>query len=72
MEGAGLWALVLRLGGQVRLAVGMGGAAHVGWDMVAALALGRAMGVPGWLVAEVLPEVESVAMAAINKGARDD
>jgi hypothetical protein len=68
VEGAGLWALMTRLGGQVRLSAGMGGAVYLGWDMTAALALGRAMGLRGWLLAEVLPDCEAVAMAALNKG----
>lgn len=41
-------------------------AVHAGWDMTAALALGRALGLPEWLIAEVLPEIEVVAMAGLN------
>lgn len=42
-------------------------AIHAGWDMTAALALGSALGLPDWLIAELLPEIEAVAMAGLNK-----
>lgn len=41
-------------------------ARYLAWDMGVALALGRAMGLSGHLIAEVLPEIEPVAMAALN------
>lgn len=34
--------------------------------MTAALALGCALGLPDWLIAEALPEIEAVAMAGLN------
>jgi hypothetical protein len=45
----------------------MGGVAVLGWDMVAALALGRAMGASEWLVAEMLPGIEAAMVAAKAK-----
>lgn len=66
-----MWALVTRLGGQIRVATGLGGAIMLGWDMGAAFELSRALGLPDWLVAEWLPAIESAATAAINEGAAD-
>lgn len=46
---------MLRIGGQVRTDWG-----HVtGWDFTAALAMGRALGVPDLAVAEFLPWIEA-------------
>jgi len=64
-----MWALVTRLGGQRRIAIGAGGAIMLGWDMGAAFELSRALGLPDWLVAEWLPAIESAAVAATNEGA---
>lgn len=44
----------------------------LGWDMGAALAMGAAMGLPAHLVADILPEIEPVVMAALNKGSESD
>jgi hypothetical protein len=66
-----IWELVTRLGGQMRVASTMGGAVVMGWDMVAALALGRAMGLPEWLVAEMLPEIEAAMVSTKAKGGSD-
>lgn len=49
-----MWQLVLRLGGQLRTDWGR----VTGWDMTAALTMGQAMGLPGWFLADVLPEIE--------------
>ena len=66
-EGWQIWDLVLRLGGQVRMVAGMGGAAFVGWDMAAALALAEALNVDPAMVAEILPAVEQAAMRKMNE-----
>lgn len=67
-----IWDLVLRLGGQMRVAIGLGGGRITGWDMPAALALGRALDVPERLVAEILPDIEAVMVREINKGGSDE
>lgn len=40
--------------------------AVIGWDMSAALAMAQALGVPVGVVAELLPAIEAVMVAAIN------
>lgn len=55
-----------RLGGQLRLVSGGTGAGVIGWDMGAALALAAALGVPPLAVAELLPSIEAVMVAAMN------
>lgn len=67
-----IWDLVLRLGGQMRVSTGLGGGRITGWDMPAALALGRALDVPERLVAEILPDIEAVMVREINKGSSDE
>jgi len=42
-------------------------AAVIGWDMSAALALGRALGVPPLAMAELLPVAEAVMVAKLNE-----
>ncbi len=59
-----VWDLVGRLGGQLRVAPSGG---IIGWDMNAALALARALGVPGVAVAELLPAIEAVMVAKLNE-----
>lgn len=49
-----------RLGGQVRVAGGMGGSTVLGWDMGAALHLGAALGISPRIIAELLPLIEAV------------
>lgn len=66
-----VWDLVLRLGGQWRMISGMGGAHVLGWDMGAALPLADALGLDRWLVAQILPDVETAATAAMNEAMRD-
>ena len=46
---------------------GMGGAAFIGWDMTAALALAEALHVDPALVAEILPALEQAAMRKLNE-----
>lgn len=67
-----MWALILRLTRQLRAVPGLDRMVFVGWDMTAALALGRAMDIHDWLIAEVLPEVEAVAMAGLNGRENDN
>lgn len=63
-----MWDLILRLGDrQVRAASG----GILGWDMGVALPMGAALGIDGILIAEVLPEVEPAAMAAIHERMTD-
>ena len=52
-----------RLGGQLRVIPG----AVIGWDMSAALALGDALGVPPFAMAELLPEIEAVMVRRLNE-----
>jgi len=59
-----VWDLVGRLGGQLRVAPSGG---VLGWDMGAALALARALGVPGMVVAELLPLTEAVMVEKLNE-----
>ena len=62
-DGWQVWDLVGRLGGQMRVA----GKAVLGWDMGAALALARALGLNPMVVAELLPELEAVMVRRINE-----
>jgi hypothetical protein len=62
-EGVQVWDLVQRLGGQLRVVPG----AVIGWDMAAALALGRALGVPALAIAELLPAIEAVMVRKVNE-----
>jgi len=62
VEGWQVWHLVQRLGGQVRAVQGV----ILGWDMGAALAMGRALGVPEMLAADALPAVEAVMVKHLN------
>jgi len=39
----------------------------IGWDMGAALALGRALGANAGAVAELLPPIEAVMVAKLNE-----
>jgi len=39
----------------------------IGWDMGAALSLGRALGVPALAMAEFLPAIEAVMVRKINE-----
>lgn len=57
-----VWDLVGRLGGQLRLAPSGG---IVGWDLGAALALARALGIDPAPVAELLPPIEAVMVGKL-------
>lgn len=58
-----------RLGGQLRVS----GAAVIGFDFTAALAMADALGTDRRAVAELLPEIEAAMVRALNKqqGGRD-
>lgn len=59
-----------RLGGQLRITNG----AVLGWDMGAAIALARALGIDTLIAAELLPEIEAVMVHKLNEqmeGSRD-
>lgn len=45
----------------------MGGATVLGWDMNAALAMARALGVDPLIAAESLPEIEAVMVRKLNE-----
>ena len=45
----------------------MGGATVLGWDMNAALAMARALGVDPLIAAECLPEIEAVMVRKLNE-----
>jgi hypothetical protein len=53
----------MRLGGQLRVAAPL----VLGWDMTAALAFGRALGVCERALAELLPEIEAQMVAKMNE-----
>lgn len=53
----------MRLGGQLRVAPG----AIIGWDMNAALAMARALGIDVRAAAELLPEIEAVMATKLNE-----
>jgi len=59
-----VWDLVTRLGGQMRVAPSGG---IIGWDMGAALALARALGLDPAPVAEMLPPIEAVMVSKLNE-----
>ncbi len=56
--------LVGRIGGQIRVAPSGG---VIGWDMGTALAMARALGVPGVVVAELLPAIEAAMIVKLNE-----
>lgn len=66
-----IWDVARRMGRQVRIVAGMGGAAVVGFDLPAGLALSAAIApdVPAWVVAEALSDIEPVAVKAMNEQA---
>ena len=63
-EGRQVWDLAQHLDGQVRVA-SMGGV--IGFDLTAALAMARALGVPQAAVAELLPTVEAAMVVRLNE-----
>jgi hypothetical protein len=66
-EGWQVWDLAQRLTGQLRVATGMGGTMVLGWDMTAALAMARALGLDPLIAAECLPEIEAVMVRKLNE-----
>lgn len=56
---------MLKLGGQIRTDWGR----VTGWDMAAALAMGQAMGLPGWFLVDVLPEIEIKMIVGLKEAA---
>jgi hypothetical protein len=68
-EGVQVWDLVGRLGGQLRATK----QTILGWDMGAALAMARALGINGLVAMELLPEIEAVMVKRVNEqiGAQD-
>lgn len=63
--------IIPKLETQLRVVSGADGLLVLGIDIVAALALAGAMGLPPAAVAEWLPAVEAVAVRAINRRIRD-
>ncbi len=59
-----VWDLVGRLGGQLRVSPAGG---VIGWDLGAALALARALGIDTAPVAEMLPPLEAVMAGKLNE-----
>jgi len=45
----------------------MGGTMVLGWDMTAALAMARALGVDPLIAAECLPEIEAAMVRKLNE-----
>jgi pimeloyl-ACP methyl ester carboxylesterase len=68
-EGAQVWDLVGRLGGQLRATRQI----ILGWDMGAALAMAHALGINGLAAMELLPEIEAIMVKRVNEqiGAQD-
>ena len=58
-----IWDLVGRLGGQLRATKQI----VLGWDMGAALAMARALGINGLVAMELLPEIEAVMVKKVNE-----
>ena len=58
-----VWDLVGRLGGQLRASQ----KTILGWDMGAALAMARALGVSSLAAMEMLPEIEAVMVKRVNE-----
>ena len=68
LEGWQVWDLALRLGGQLRAVPG----AVLGWDLGAAMAMAAALGVEPLLAAEVLPDLEAIAVRAHQRPHGDE
>ena len=62
-EGAQVWDLVGRLGGQLRASQ----QTILDWDMGAALAMAQALGVNGLVAMELLPEIEAIMVKRVNE-----
>ena len=59
--------MVGRLGGQLRVIPG----AVLGWDMGAALAMAKALGIDALIAAELMPETKAETVRWSNKQIRD-
>jgi len=66
VEGAQVWDLCLRMGGQLRAVPG----AVIGWDLGAAMVMATALGLNPLVAAEILPAIEAIAVRAINEQMR--
>ncbi|WP_156953476.1 DUF7697 family protein [Aquamicrobium defluvii] len=51
----------------MRVAGGMGATVVIGWDMTAALAMARALGIDPLVAAECLPGIEAVMVRKLNE-----
>jgi hypothetical protein len=63
LEGIGVWDVVTKITGQIRVANGI----IVGLDFAAVLALGRDLGTDTFVLAECLPAIEAVIVAKLNE-----
>lgn len=63
LEGAAVWDLVLRLGGQLRVA----GTRIIGLDLQATFVLAEALGVNKTALAEFFPRIESAIVRRVNE-----
>ena len=66
-EGAAVWALVPRLGGQWRYAQLDMGVVRTGYDMCAVLKVAEAAGLSAAAVVELMPVIEAAAIRADRK-----
>lgn len=66
-EGAQVWDLVMRCGGQLRATQGRA----IGYDITAVMAMGDALGVSRVAIAEFLPGIEANAIKAMNAAIGD-
>ncbi|MDX1820069.1 MAG: hypothetical protein R3197_04155 [Paracoccaceae bacterium] len=58
--------------GQLRVASSADGTVVLGWDMTAALAMARALGVDPLIAAECLPVIEAVMVRKFNEQSTAD
>jgi hypothetical protein len=63
LEGIGVWNVVTKITGQVRVASGV----IVGLDFASVLALGRDLGANTFVLAECLPALEAVIVVKLNE-----
>ena len=54
----------------MRITDGMSGSRVLGWDMAAAIEMGRALGVSTTIIAELLPAIEAVMVRKTNEQTR--
>ena len=53
----------------MRITGGMSNGCVLGWDMAAAIAMGRALGISAIIIAELLPAIEAVMVRKTNEQA---